>query len=180
MSLTLPLILTLTAGVVILLFGRRLFWLYVAMVGFLVGFDLAQLYLLNQPQWFHIVAGIGVGLVAALAAILLQAVTIGLAGFMSGAYLAGILFEFLALPGASHWLWISLLTGGVLGAVLFLLVLDTALVLLSATIGAVVLVTPFNLDPVMSYALLMVLAVAGALFQFAVLSAGQHRQGSDS
>ena len=38
-------IITIVTGAILLLLGRPLFWLFVGIVGFLVGFDLAGLYL---------------------------------------------------------------------------------------------------------------------------------------
>ena len=53
-------------GAVLLLVGRRLFWLFVGGVGFLVGFNFAGQALQEQPQWVIFSVAIGVGLVAAI------------------------------------------------------------------------------------------------------------------
>lgn len=42
----------LLVGVVLLLFGRRLFWLFVAACGFAVGLNLAPQLTSTQSEWF--------------------------------------------------------------------------------------------------------------------------------
>src|SRR5262245_29252329 len=56
-------------GAALLLFGRRLFWLFVAGVGFVVAAQLATTSLRGQPQWLILVIAVGVGVLGALASI---------------------------------------------------------------------------------------------------------------
>lgn len=170
MVLTIPLVITLAAGAIILLLGRRLFWLYVGILGFIAGFDLAQIYLVDQPEWIYFSVGVGLGFVASFVAIYLQYIAVGIAGFLSGAYLAASVLQHLAIPDASEWAWIALVVAGIVGTLLFMLVFDTALVFLSAIIGAIVLLTPFGLEPPLHYGLLIGLAAVGVIFQLTVLS----------
>ena len=71
-------------GIVILFFGRKLFWLCVAAVGFAVGVEIA-------PQLFHepstvlaLVIAIVFGVLGALLALFLQKVAIAVLGFLTG------------------------------------------------------------------------------------------------
>ena len=75
-------------GAVLLLVGRRLFWLFVGGVGFLVGFNFAGQALQEQPQWVIFSVAIGVGLVAAIFSIFLQraVVAIGLPHSLAAAF----------------------------------------------------------------------------------------------
>ncbi|HEY1789962.1 MAG TPA: hypothetical protein VGJ73_17585, partial [Verrucomicrobiae bacterium] len=73
-------------GAVLLVFGRRLFWLFVGCTGFIVGFDLANSLFPGQSQLLIFLIAIGVGLIGAIAAIFLQRLVVGIAGFFAGGY----------------------------------------------------------------------------------------------
>ena len=57
------------AGVCLLLAGRRLFWLFVAITGFFVGAEVAGDLFANQPQWVVWVLAAGAGIIGAVLAI---------------------------------------------------------------------------------------------------------------
>jgi hypothetical protein len=74
-------------GSALLFFGRKVFWLFVAGAGFVAGMTLTSR-LFRGPDWLAISIGLGLGILAALLAIVLQRFAIGLAGFLVGGYLA--------------------------------------------------------------------------------------------
>src|SRR5438876_10496131 len=75
-------------GVVILFFGRRLFWLCVAAVGFAVGVEIAPL-LVNEPSsLLALLIALAFGILGALLALFLQKVAIAVLGFLAGGKLA--------------------------------------------------------------------------------------------
>src|SRR6516225_10094390 len=74
------------AGLAVLFFGRRLFWLFVGCVGFIVGFELAGNALAGQSEWLILVIALGVGLLGAIASVFLQRIFIVVAGFFAGGY----------------------------------------------------------------------------------------------
>ena len=60
------------AGVLLLFLGRKLFWLFVAVVGFLIGMTFAPELLPNQPDSVILTISLIVGLLGALLAALLR------------------------------------------------------------------------------------------------------------
>ena len=64
-------------GAAILLFGRKLFWLFVAALGFAVGVEIATYFMHEPPVWMTLVIALGLGILGALLAILLQKLAIG-------------------------------------------------------------------------------------------------------
>src|SRR5438105_15811116 len=75
-------------GVIILLFGRRLFWLCVAAVGFAAGVELAP-HLVQQPSPLLALSfALILGFIGALLALFLQKIAIAIVGFLSGGKLA--------------------------------------------------------------------------------------------
>ena len=67
-------------GAVLLLLGRRLFWLLVGTVGFVLGFLLAETWIDAGGEALRWLVGLGLGLAAALVAVLVQRFAIAAAG----------------------------------------------------------------------------------------------------
>src|SRR5215813_1766120 len=108
-------IVSIVVGALILFFGRRLFWLFVAAVGFWMGVELTPYLLQHPPPWLGIVVALFLGLIGAALAFILQKVAIAVSGFLVGGYLV-VAF----LNTAPQHAWIAFLIGGILGAILLL------------------------------------------------------------
>lgn len=174
---SLSLVLTVAAGLAALLFGRQLFWLFVGLVGFLVSFNLATQFLGGQPQWVILLIALVVGIAGALLAVFLQYIAVGIAGFLAGGYAMFSLLQLLNLDINQVWLsWFMFILGGVIGAILVLLLFDWALIILSAGVGAATLVqvteTFTELTPAVNVILFVLLLVVGIAVQAYTLPAG--------
>jgi hypothetical protein len=158
----------LSAGIMMLLFGRRLFWLFVAVLGFVTSVEVAPLILPGRPEWMIWLAALGVGAAGALLAMGLQYVAAGMAGFVIGANaVMVVLVQFSAEPAR-----VLVLAGGIIGMVLAVAAFDWAIIALSSLAGAWLLLRPFTWQPAAHIALLLVLTAAGIAVQSAVLSRG--------
>src|SRR3989440_11207642 len=83
MNLPIP-ILSVLIGAIILFFGRKLFWLCVAAVGFAAGVEFAP-HLMHEPTpVLQLSIAIVFGFVGALLALFLQKIAIAVAGFLAG------------------------------------------------------------------------------------------------
>jgi hypothetical protein len=122
-------------GAAILLFGRKLFWLFVAALGFAVGIEIATYLMHEPPVWMTLVIALGLGLLGALLAIMLQKLAIAVAGFIAGGRLASALLAAFFVDYSSYR-GITFVIGGILGALLLLALFDWALILLSSVEGA--------------------------------------------
>lgn len=160
-------IISLAGGLIVLFFGRKLFWLYIGLVGALAGFELAREIFPQQSEWVFLLVGLILGVCMALLAMAFQYVAVALAGFAGGAYLA--LQIGVVLPGvdpANIPSWV-LIIPGILGAALCIAVFNPALIVLSSLTGAALLVQLAPIEPLLQNLLLVILAVIGAGFQFA-------------
>jgi len=128
----------LIVGFLLLLLGRRLFWLFVAAAGFLAGIAAAPYILPHQGELFTLLVAAVLGIAGALLAIFVQKLAVAIGGFVAGGYLAVVLGAPLldgagiAYPGA----WLCFLVGGVLGAILMMVFFNWALIILSSLQGA--------------------------------------------
>src|ERR1700730_2022141 len=163
MNFSVPIISALI-GAIILLFGRKLFWLCVAAVGFATGVELA-------PHWIHepstllmLAFAIVLGFIGALLALFLQKIAIAIAGFLAGGKLA------LAMTGAffirpDQYFWITFLIGGIIGALLLLVLFDWALIALSSVVGAYLVLSAIALPPSGTSILFIALVAIGIIVQ---------------
>ncbi|MGI9089456.1 MAG: DUF4203 domain-containing protein [Chthoniobacterales bacterium] len=168
MNASLPIVSALL-GVVVLFFGRKLFWVCVAAVGFAAGVELAP-HLIQQPTpLLQLSIALVLGFVGALLALLLQKVAVGIVGFAAGGRLAVGLAATFFVDHASYY-WLTFLIGGVIGALLLLALFDWALIVISSLIGAHLLLGAITLPQTGATLLLAGLTILGIIVQAAVLS----------
>jgi MFS family permease len=149
-------------GLILLLFGRKLFWLFVGIAGFLLGVQFGGVLLPDQPQWIRLLVALGAGFLGALLAILVQRVAFALAGFYGGAYLALLIAQSFGAESISILLFI---VGGIIGAIVAALIMDWAIIVISSLVGAGAVVEALALGQGTSIFAFLVLAAAGILVQ---------------
>lgn len=151
-------------GVVVLTLGRKLFWLFVGAVGFVLGMALATRYLQGQPNWLILVIALGVGVLGALLAVFVQRVAVGLAGFIGGGYIVINLLNMLGWE-TGRFGWVVFIIGGIIGVVLIALLFDWALIILSSLIGSGLIVGTIQLSLQIEVLLFVVLLIMGIAIQ---------------
>ena len=154
----------LAAGILLLFSGRKALWLFVAVVGFLLGMKFAPELLPEQSQSVILTVSIIAGLLGALLAVLLQKLAVGLAGMVAGGYIAYYLVQSSAFS-AGQYQWVVILAGALLGALLAGSLFDWAMLFLTAACGAVLIVQGFNLTASYSYIVIIGLMVLGIIVQ---------------
>ncbi|MGH7982190.1 MAG: DUF4203 domain-containing protein [Candidatus Udaeobacter sp.] len=160
-------------GIVILLFGRKLFWLCVAAVGFAAGVEIAP-HLVHEPSTLlALTVAVVLGIIGALLALFLQKVAIAVLGFLAGGKLAGAIASAFFVHYGQHST-IVFLVGGIVGAILLLVLFDWALIVVSSLIGAhlIVFQGAITLPSAGSTILFLGLAVVGIIVQATSLRRG--------
>src|SRR5256886_12407876 len=165
MNLPIP-ILSVLIGAVILFFGRKLFWLCVAAVGFAAGVEFAP-HLMHEPTpVLQLSIAIVFGFIGALLALFLQKIAIAVAGFLAGGKLAMALAVAFLADGA-RYPGITFIVGGIIGAILLLSLFDWALIVMSAVVGAYLIGHTILLPPTGATILFIGLALLGIVVQAA-------------
>jgi Domain of unknown function (DUF4203) len=155
-------------GAVILFFGRKLFWLCVAAVGFAAGVEIAP-HLVHEPSpLLALAVALVLGLIGALLALFLQKVAVAVLGFLAGGKLAGSIAAAFFVHYAQYSTVIFVI-GGVVGAILLLVLFDWALIVVSSLIGAHLIQSAIVLPASGSTIVFIGLAVLGILVQAASL-----------
>lgn len=144
--------------------GRRLFWLFVGLIGFISGIRIAAYFFPGQPEWMILAIALMAGVLGALLALFLQWLAIGLAGFSAGAYIVISLLH-LSGRGTNGIDWLFFFVGGILGTILIIILFDWALIILSSLAGAGLIIETIHVDQGLSILLFIGLFIAGLELQ---------------
>lgn len=156
------------AGICMLLFGRKLFWLFVGLVGFIYGFNISMLLLPGQPLWVFVAAALCAGILGTLLAIFLQQVIIAAAGLFAGGYLV---YNLLIIAGleSEQIIWAASIVFGLVCAALFLRLFDWALILISSLIGALLIARSIDSDFQVMASIFAACTIAGIAAQAGIM-----------
>lgn len=160
-------ILSVLIGAVILFFGRKLFWLSVAAVGFAGGVELAPMLVHEPAPMTQLTIALVLGFIGALLALFLQKIAVGIAGFAIGGRLAVALAASFILDHAAHY-WLTFIIGGVVGAIMLMALFGWALILLSSLLGAHLILNAIALPQTGATILMIALTALGVIVQTAV------------
>ena len=153
-------------GVVILFFGRKLFWLCVAAVGFAVGVKIAPLLVNESASLLALLIALIFGVLGALLALFLQKIAIAVLGFLAGGKLATAIAAAFFVQYAQYSTIIFVI-GGIIGAILLLALFGWALIVVSSFIGAYLIQSAIVLPPTGSTLVFIGLAIVGIFMQAA-------------
>ena len=167
MNFSIP-IFSVLIGVVVLFFGRKLFWLCVAAIGFAAGVELAPRLVQEPSVLLSLTIALLLGIIGALLALFLQKIAIAVLGFLAGGKLAGAIAAAFFVHYTQHSTIIFLI-GGIIGAILLLVLFDWALIVVSALIGAHLIQSVITLPQSGLTIVFIGLAVIGILVQAASL-----------
>jgi hypothetical protein len=151
-------------GIALLTWGHKLFWFFVGSVGFTAGFVYGHQLWGPQSDLVILAMSLLTGLAGALMAIFLQGLAIGVGGFLAGGYL-GVTILNLCGIAIGEFYWLAYAVGGVVGAVLLVLVFDWALIVLSSLTGAALIVQANRSENALEIGLFVALTVLGILIQ---------------
>jgi len=123
----------------------------------------------GQPDWVLLFIALICGLIGIFLAVFLQRLAIAVAGFLAGALFAT---NFVVWVGLSIPPLFPILLGGILGAILLSVMFDWALIFLSSVTGAIFIVQPLSLEPLLGMLAFVVLVVLGISVQARILRPG--------
>ena len=149
-------------GVLLLLYGRTLYWVFVAVAGFLLGFALATEFLAAQAESVRIIVALLAGVLGAVLGMLAQRVAFSIGGLFAGGYLALALVQAAEFPG-DPLVWFAI--GAILGAIIAALMMDWAIIVLSSLVGAAAIVGELNLSDSVAALLFVALSAIGIMIQ---------------
>ena len=145
-------------------FGRKLFWLCVAAVGFAAGLQIAPLLVNEASSVLALVIAVVFGILGALLAVFIQKIAIAVLGFLAGGKLATAIAAAFFVQHAQYSTIIFFI-GGIIGAILLLAVFGWALIVVSSFIGAYLIQSAIVLPPTGLTLVFIGLAILGIFVQ---------------
>ena len=151
-------------GFLLLITGRKLYWLFVGGIGFVLGVQLASMAFSSESEIVLITIALIAGIIGIILAFFAQRLAVAIAGFISGGL---ILLNLSTLINFTFGLpdWLLFILGGIVGVLFVAWLFDWALVILSALMGAYLLVGLLNLDGWLSLAVIALLFLIGVIVQ---------------
>jgi hypothetical protein len=122
-------------GIISLFFGRKLFWVFAALIGLSVGLIVGAQLLQEQAVFVRVLVAISIAAICAALAIYAEKIMIVLAGFLGLGAFGYLISNLFKLPTLFHW--ILFIGMGILGAVLISKYMEWAIVIISSVIGAI-------------------------------------------
>jgi hypothetical protein len=142
-------------------YGRQLFWLFVGAVGFMLALTVAHQFLIERPEWQVLIIGLTAGMLGALCALALERVAVTVAGCLAGGAITVHVLHVTGFDGG-QLIWLFILAGGVLGALVVAKLFDWALIVLSSGVGAALVadcVSTHRVDPALLFIVLLAVGI---------------------
>jgi hypothetical protein len=156
-------LINLVLGIILLTTGKKLYWLFVGVIGFILGMGLATQLVLNPP-WLVYVVALGAGILGAILAHFLQHLALSLVGFLVGAYGAFRLVGLLGITAVPST-WMAFIIGGIVGLLLVSSAFDWSLYILSSWAGATLVTQAIDLQGTVGTVVFFALFVLGMIIQ---------------
>jgi hypothetical protein len=152
-------------GLILLLFGRKLFWFLIAAVGFYVGLLFATRYLDIGDDWHGILIGFCCGAAGVLILYAIQKIALSILGFLTGVFLTFNLIEHFHFT--FHW-WL-LVIGGIIGVIIAASFFQLALIVLSSLFGSFMVVREMPSESSVRSIIYILLAAMGFIVQYSMM-----------
>ncbi len=151
-------------GIVLLMLGRKLFWLFSGAIAFIFGVEFVPLILHGQSQHVIWIIALILSIIAIVLSFLVQKVGLSVVGFLAGGYVAMSIVN--ELKFNIPWLpWVLFGVGGAIGVVFTLVLFDGALIVLSSLSGAFLIVQVMGFSLSLTKILFVILAGIGIATQ---------------
>lgn len=156
-------------GIPLLIWGRKLFWLFVGAVGFVTGLTISQYLFPTRSAAVALIVGGILGVIGILLGIFIQKMSMSITGFLVSVYLCMTLLDIIDLNNIVLY-WLLTLTAGIIGSMLVIGLFDWALIILTSLFGATLITqTAFQMIRFETQArtiVFIVLLVIGLIVQY--------------
>jgi hypothetical protein len=152
-------------GITLLTMGRRLYWLFLGGAGFIFGFDIAGRLIHGLSHGAVLFIALLAGIAGAILAVFIQKLAVVAGGFIAGGYLLPILLEGLG-TGFSHYHWLLVLIGGIIGSFFMSVLFGWALIILSTILGSYFILQTLRFGPEISKLIFIILLILGVAIQY--------------
>lgn len=155
-------------GLALVFAGRKLYWLFVGVAGFVLGMLVGPQLLNGESDLVAFALALGIGVLGAILALAVHRLAVAVGGILAGGYLGAMLAQMLNLE--PDWLaWGVVVVGAVMGTILLTTIFEYALIGLSALVGGLLVVQQMNLEQPVSMLALGGMLLIGVVAQYVAL-----------
>jgi len=151
-------------GIIFLIAGQKIFWFFIASLGFLFGFEFAATFFAGQAFWKTFFISVSCGLLGLVCALFLQELAIIITGFIAGGYIFLSLGNLLGWR-VNEWWWLFFVASGITVSVLLAIFFNPVLIVLTSFIGALLIIQAVPFTPEMKILMFVILVASGILVQ---------------
>jgi len=155
-------------GICLILLGRKLYWFFIGLAGFFFAYQYVPDLLPALPEKTALIISLAAGGLSAALGVFLNKLFIFAGGFIAGAYLfinaaqlANLELEGIVLLG--------LAVGGLLGSLLLSMVMEWGLVVLTAAIGALLVLQALPVNRQVMIGLFVLMLILGLVAQASMM-----------
>lgn len=181
--MTIAAVASLLIGVCLLFFGRKLFWLVGAAIGFVAAVIAVQRYFPQSSDFLTLLLACVAGILGAFLAVFLQRVAIWAGGFLAGGFILMNLLERFGVESSPYPL-VGFVGGGIIGAILVSVLFDWALIIISSLTGAFLIIHALDFAGSGATVLVLLLFGVGVLTQAKMKRGGkpgkEHRPAAET
>jgi Domain of unknown function (DUF4203) len=152
------------AGALLIVAGRRIFWLFLGLLCFVAGMSALQRWFPEVSQSTLLLAAVGIGALGAGIGAMAQKIAVWIGGFFGGGLLALMLVHMLTESSGSTTL-VAFLVGGVIGILLAHFLFKWVMIVVSSAIGALVISKVLETGMALGSIVFVVLLLAGVIIQ---------------
>jgi len=152
-------------GIMLLVVGRRFYWFFISAIGFLVGVTIAHYFINEESIIIELLIVILAGALSAIMAKFMQKIAILSAGSIAGGFMVSGLVSMLHLQ-SSIPSWLPFLIGAILGFILIYSVFEWAIILLTSSIGALLITQNIPIPDHLVFIAFIALLLIGILLQY--------------
>lgn len=155
------------AGLLLVLFGRKLFWLVLAGLGFLLGLVIFDRFFQGQNELLRLALALVCGVIGGFLAVFVQKVAIRIAGLIGGGFAGYWLISSWAASQSDPRIIVAVavIVGAIVGLLLAGLLFETALIIVSSLAGASLFLQGSHLPERFVPWVYLVLLVVGVVVQ---------------
>jgi hypothetical protein len=164
------------AGALLIMAGRRVFWLFLGLLCFLAGMSALQRLFPDISQTTLLLASLGIGALGAGIGMMAQKTAVWVGGFLGGGLLATMLLRMMT-QGEGSTALVAFLIGGVIGILLARILFKWVMIVVSSAIGALVICKVLTTGVLPGAIVFGILLLAGITVQGGFLRRGKSSEG---
>jgi len=151
-------------GILLLAIGHRFYWLFISAIGFTAGVFIAQYFLQQASVMYELFIAVAAGILGVILAHFLEKFAVKIAGAFAGGYILTEMLDAFQMQFEFQQ-WLIFMIGAVLGFILITKVFTWALIIISSSLGSLLISQSIPLQGNLFIIAFLVMFASGIILQ---------------